>query len=64
MIPVYQTNHPGRFGPTDNGDCFRACVASLLALPLKAVPHLMETAEKARTWPIAWRSGCMAAAWN
>ena len=53
MIPVYQTNDPGRFGPTDNGDCLRACLASLLELPLKAVPHFMETAEKARTWPIA-----------
>jgi hypothetical protein len=28
------------------GDCFRACVASLLELPAAAVPHFLEVAER------------------
>jgi hypothetical protein len=37
MIPVYQTNFdvPG-------GNCFSACVASILELPLEQVPYFME----------------------
>lgn len=36
MRPVYQS----KLGP--EGDCFRACVASLLELDLPVVPHFME----------------------
>lgn len=60
MKPVYQTLDPGQFRATGNGDCLRACIASLLELPLAAVPHFMETAERARVWPDAlaeWLSG-------
>lgn len=42
MIPVDQTI----FTP-DNGDCMRACVASLLEWPLDRVPNFMETGPKA-----------------
>ena len=60
MKPVYQAiDRPG-FHATGNGDCLRACVASLLELPLEDVPHFMETPESAREWPqalTAWLHG-------
>lgn len=40
MIPVYQTiMHDPDNG--QYGDCFRACIASLMELPIKEVPHFM-----------------------
>lgn len=39
MIPVAQT----MLGPT-SGDCFRACVASVLELPIEEVPHFCSPA--------------------
>lgn len=47
MKPVYQT----KFG-MPGGDCFRACVASLLELPLDAVPDFMNITEEA-DWTVA-----------
>jgi len=41
MRPVDQTILAGDSGP-HKGDCFRACVASILELPIEAVPHFME----------------------
>lgn len=45
MKPVMQTNTnvPG-------GDCFRACVASILEIPLLDVPHYHETGTDERWW--------------
>ena len=44
MIPVYQTAFGGPDSPTP-GDCFRACVASILELPINEVPHFCATEE-------------------
>lgn len=42
MIPVVQSIvGDGRDG-RPNGDCFRACVASIFELPLDQVPHFLE----------------------
>lgn len=41
MIPVYQTiMHDPDNG--QYGDCFRACIASLMELPIEEVPHFMD----------------------
>jgi len=37
--PVQQRYHRGREIDGVPGDCFRACIASILELPLSAVPH-------------------------
>ncbi len=39
MTPQYQSV---RTRGGQNGDCFRACIASLLDLPLRGVPHFFE----------------------
>ena len=44
MIPVYQTAFGGPDSPTP-GDCFRACVASILELPIDEVPHFCAAEE-------------------
>jgi hypothetical protein len=41
MIPVQQTI----FGPP-HGDCYRACVASILELPIDDVPNFVESGDK------------------
>jgi len=40
MIPVYQL-----INSLSKGDCFRACVASILELPIEEVPNFMEDGE-------------------
>lgn len=40
MIPVFQTIFPTE-GDASKGNCFAACVASLLEIPLGSVPHVM-----------------------
>ena len=42
MIPVHQsiTKHDPDNGQV--GDCFRACICSLLELPIEKVPHFLE----------------------
>lgn len=42
MKPIYQT----RFGH-EEGNCFQACLASILELPLDAVPDVMQPADDA-----------------
>lgn len=46
MNPVYQTifTGPGQpgFGPGNVGDCLRACLASILEVPLDRVPHFAD----------------------
>ena len=45
MIKVYQEHlHHGQPG-AENGDCLRACVASLLELPRDEVPHFLRHPE-------------------
>lgn len=41
MSPVMQTILPGEGAV---GDCFRACVASIMELPIESVPHFCEKA--------------------
>lgn len=47
MIPVFQT----RTGTEGPGNCFEACIASILELPLSAIPD-----RRAYLDPAAWRS--------
>lgn len=60
MRPVDQTvtAAPGRTDGHDAdgtpGDCLRACVASLLVLPLDAVPHFIANAEHAEHADAWW----------
>lgn len=63
MIPVYQTNDPGRFGPTNNGDCFRACLPARIAA--EGGPTLYgDSREGSRVADLPWSSGCTPAAWS
>jgi hypothetical protein len=41
MKPVFQSDR-GNPERTEAGDCFRACVASILELPLNTVPHFFQ----------------------
>ena len=50
MIPVYQT-----IFTAETGDCYRACVASILEVPIKTLPNFMEDGpdyfnEKLEVW--------------
>jgi len=50
MIPVYQT-----IFTAETGDCYRACVASILEVPIETLPNFMEDGsnhfnEKLETW--------------
>ena len=50
MKPVHQT----QFGPLDAvdvGNCYQACVASILELSLEAVPHFIAEGEPEVWWP-------------
>jgi len=44
MKAVDQTVLAGDLGPV-KGDCFRACVASVLELPIEEVPHFVQESE-------------------
>lgn len=48
MIPTHQTNTT-----PENGDCFSACIASLLEIPLEDVPvFCAQENENIKEWPI------------
>jgi len=52
MKPVYQTQSGGHDEETP-GNCFAACLASLLEVPLDSVPHLVGDSDwmgKANDW--------------
>ena len=43
MIPIHQTTFGGPAAPpADRGDCFSACLASILEIPLAEVPRFCE----------------------
>lgn len=42
MVPVMQTIIPTADNPDLKGDCFRACVASIMEMPIDQVPHFCE----------------------
>jgi hypothetical protein len=46
MTPVYQTR------PGTDGNCLQAAIASLLDMPLDAVPDFGNAPDAARTWPL------------
>lgn len=51
MIPVKQTTFGADLAVPDAGNCVQAAVASLLELPLSAVPHIAHEAHVAgRSW--------------
>lgn len=57
MKEVYQTLYGGGDSPPqERGDCYKACVASILELPMDEVPDYQEMPlEDAEAWRQAWK---------
>lgn len=54
--PVHQTLFGTNNGPNDNiGNCFPACIASILHMPLKEVPHFYQLYQGNSSEDIWWK---------
>lgn len=51
MIPVMMQESDRQHDGATGSDCLRASLASVLEMPIEAVPHFMDKPDTARVWP-------------